>query len=142
MFNLSSLKAVFLGLSFKDLRTFTDGVDINVENMVMMDAVTDWAENYESEDNAVTPDFPAPEKEERPLGPPEPVKEVHLDIPPDSDFMILTAKVPVAMAEDFQQELPDWNQITYACEFMNQKEAMNDKEWALYGRRIWEAWFT
>jgi hypothetical protein len=142
MFNLSSLKAVFLGLSFKDLRSFVDGVDFDIENMVAMDAITDWAEKYEGPQGVVELPGHGPVEEERPLGPPKPVKEVHLDIPPDTEFMILTAKVPNDMAEDFQRELPDWSPITYACEFVGKKEMMNVEEWHGYGRRIWEAWFT
>ena len=150
MFNLSSLKAVILGLSFKDMRDFTFSIlsafevsdhkeEDKGDEMYMMLAVTDWAENYQGNPNAPLPMDGA---EERPLGPPKPVKEAHLDIPPDTEFMILTAKVPNDMAEDFQRELPDWSPITYACEFMGKKESVNVEEWQGYGRRIWEAWFT
>ena len=153
MFNLSSLKAVILGLSFKDMRDFTFSIlsafevsdrkdEDKGDEMYMMLAVTEWAENYEGEQGVVELPGRGPVEEERPLGPPKPVKEVHLDIPPDTEFMILTAKVPNDMAEDFQRELPDWSPITYACEFVGKKEMMNVEEWHGYGRRIWEAWFT
>jgi hypothetical protein len=152
MFNLGSLKAVILGLSFKDMRDFTfsilgafednDGKEGDKgDEMYMMLAVTEWAEKYEGPqgDTPLAGDSPV---EDRPLGPPKPTREVHLEIPPDTDFMILTAKVPNDMAEDFQKELPDWSPITYACEFMGKKESVNVEEWRGYGRRIWEAWFT
>jgi len=150
MYNLSSLKAVILGLSFKDMRDFTFSIlsafevsdhkeEDKGDEMYMMLAVTDWAENYQGDLGAP---LPKDGVEDRPLGPLKPVKEVHLDIPPDTEFMILTAKVPNDMAEDFQRELPDWSPITYACEFMGKKEMMNVEEWNGYGRRIWEAWFT
>ena len=153
MFNLSSLKAVILGLSFKDMRDFTFSIlnafeasdrkeEDKGDEMYMMLAVTDWAEKYEGPQGDTPFSGDIRIEEGRPLGPPKPVKEVHLDIPPDTEFMILTAKVPNDMAEDFQRELPDWSPITYACEFMGKKEMMSVEEWHGYGRRIWEAWFT
>lgn len=152
MFNLSSLKAVILGLSFRDMREFTRGIADDVgdttdgSQMKAMHAITDWAEGYESDEDAgleqlkgETVPVVAPQPE---APPPEPVKEVHLDIPPDTDYMIFTAKVPNDRAEDFQRVMPDWPNVQYACEFVDKREAMNDKYWSIYGRNIWEAFFT
>ena len=67
MYNLSSLKAVILGLSFKDMRDFTFSIlsafevsdhkeEDKGDEMYMMLAVTEWAENYEGEQGQ-TPDI-------------------------------------------------------------------------------------
>lgn len=156
MFNLSSLKAVILGLSFKDMRDFVRGIavtttDHNDDNqMVVMDAITDWAEKYEPPEGEVAkmPEMSATVDAEGVLQdpadepPPPPERDVHLDIPSGTDFMILTAKVPNDMAEEFQKKLPDSTAIMYACDFVEKKEMMNDKYWAIYGRNCWEQFFT
>jgi hypothetical protein len=151
MFNLSSLKAVILGLSFRDLNTFVCGAfqnDVGREGGAYdnMDAMTAWAEGYTppvGETSEPPPDSEVGgDLEQQPPTNPEPVKDVHLDIPKDTDFMILTAKVPNNQAEDFQRLMPEWKGVVYACEFMNQREAMNVEEWRTYGTHVWENFFT
>ena len=156
MYNLSSLKAVILGLSFKDMRDFTFSIVSALEvsdrkgedkgdEMYMMLAVTEWAENYEGEQGQtpdITPDIMPDIQEPQKPATPETQKEVHLDIPKKTDFMILTAKVPNDLAEDFQKLLMDSKAIMYTCDFVDKREVMNDKYWTLYGRNCWEQFFT
>ena len=154
MFNLSSLKACLLGLSFADMRKF--GQDLSekitiaespLEPITIMDAVTDWAEEYEPPEKeivgldhlqgeVVTVIEPKPEPEmERP-----PERDIHLEIPSGTDFMLMFCKVPNDQAEDFQRLLPDWQAVAYACCFTSQKELMSREEFLANAEDAWRAW--
>ena len=152
MFNLSSLKQVILGLSFNHMRKFVDGMGDILEDppppIDHMDALNKWAEDDDGDEVAGLSQLEGEtvtvvaDVDVAPPPPPPEERDVHLDIPSGTDFMILTAKVPNDMAEEFQKKLPDSTAIMYACDFVEKKEMMNDKYWAIYGRNCWEQFFT